>query len=448
MVWAIVFAWCASAASSFGEPILSSTESPRLQVHEFTKGPQRIDEIERAIKSFRQQRYDEALSLLQAAKKKRADLPPARLLLAELFFASNQAQLGRAVLEQAAAETPKHPGVYILCANLAQSEGRRTDALVLFEKAEALAGDKQWVEGQRRYYLIQCRSGRAAVAEVRKDWPAVGQACSAWLELEPKSGPVRERLARALFFQGKQEEALAALKQAYKDDPTLKTPLVNLGLLFVEKGDNEKAVQAMQAAVKEQPGDWRAHAELALCRLNQGRIYEAKASAKTAEGLNAGARETKFLRGLLALASANYPEAEREYQDILREAPEDSLARDKLALALVEQSSEIKQRRALELAMMNIRLYPSATWPLSTAGWVYYRLGRVDEAERALRAAVSGPSAQPNAAYYLGRMLSEQGRNDEAKKLLELALRSPAGELTFRREAEKCLAQLTKTGPE
>jgi tetratricopeptide (TPR) repeat protein len=440
-------AWLAWASSVSADPIVLGGTTAPFEIFELHKGPQRPAEIDEAIKSFRQQRYDEALKHLQAAAAKRNELPPARLMLAELFFSSNQPAVARAVLEQAAAEHPQHPVVYLVSARQALLEGRRADALVLYEKAAALADAKTWSDNQRRSFLIACRAGRASVAEQRKDWPAAKTAFAELLQLDPKNGPARERFARAIFFLNQHEEAHAQLQQAAKDDPSLKGAEINLGLLFLEKGDLEKAVKSMQLAVKQAPNDPRAHLELGNCLLQQGQLAQAKACADAAAKLDPDAKPLRVLRGLIALASKDFEEAERQYQALLQESPEDSLARDKLALALVEQPSEAKHRRALELATMNVRLYPNAAWPLSTAGWVYYRLGRVEEAERALRAAISGPSTKPDTAYYLARMLSDQGRKEEARQLLELALQAPRGDFTFRQDAEKQLQQLTKTAP-
>jgi tetratricopeptide (TPR) repeat protein len=368
-------------------------------------------------------------------------------MLAELFLSSDQRAVGRAVLEQAAAENPKYPGVYVASANQALAEGRRLDAVVLYEKAEALAQTEKLPQRQKRLILSQCRARLAAIAEERRDWPAAEAAIKAWLELDPKNGALRERLARALFHQNNEDAALAELEQAVKDDPSLKPAEVNLGLLLAEKGDLSEAVKRMQAAAARSPDDARTRLELGHCLLEQGRIAEAKACAEAAQKLDGSLRALKVLNGAIALRSKDFPEAERQYQALVNDSPEDSVARDRLALALVEQSSADKKRRALELANVNARLNPNAAGPLSTLGWVYYRLGRADEAERVLRGVMSGTAPRPDAAYYLGRMLSEQGHKEEAKKLLELALRAPGGELTFRQDAEKYLDQLTKTTP-
>ena len=93
-------------------------------------------------------------------------------------------------------------------------------------------------------------------------------------------------------------------------------------------------------------------------------------------------------------------------------------------MALVEQNSEAKKRRALELAETNIQQFPKLAEAASTYGWVLYKLGRFDEAEKAFQAAVSGGQFSPDTAYYMARLSYDRGREAQAKQWLELALKN------------------------
>src|SRR5262245_32593058 len=109
------------------EPIVPSlTLAP--EVGRTEKTPARIDELDRALESFRRREYDQTLDLLEAATKKHATLPPARLMLARLFLSNNQVRQGRAALEQVVVEHPEYPGIYTCFGTLALTESRLTDA--------------------------------------------------------------------------------------------------------------------------------------------------------------------------------------------------------------------------------------------------------------------------------------------------------------------------------
>ena len=55
----------------------------------------------------------------------------------------------------------------------------------------------------------------------------------------------------------------------------------------------------------------------------------------------------------------------------------------------------------------------------STYGWVLYKLGRLDEAEKAFQAAISGGQVAPDTAYYIACLSYDRGREPQAKQWLE-----------------------------
>ena len=104
------------------------------------------------------------------------------------------------------------------------------------------------------------------------------------------------------------------------------------------------------------------------------------------------------------------------------EAPADAWLRNQLALVLVEQTDESKRRRALDLAELSVRQNPKAADSLATLGTVYYRLGRLDEAEKALQAVVNSGKGDSDAVYMLAHVKTDRGNTDAAQPLLKMAL--------------------------
>jgi tetratricopeptide (TPR) repeat protein len=410
------------------------------------KGSKRIEELEKAIERFKQRDYEKALDLLKATAKKHSDLPPALLMLARLFLASNQLAQGRAALEQALVEHPAYPGVYVSFGGLAVAEGRWADAALHFEKAVTLARPGKWADSQQRFFLVQSHAGLAAVAEARKDWSAAQASLADLLKLEPKNGKARQRLARALFHADKPSEAAQELERAVKDDPTLEPAGTVMGWLYAQKGNHAKAAEWLEQALKRNPKDSRVQLSMARWLLHQGKAEQAKEFAVAAGKLDPKSRDTKTVRGLIARYLKNYPEAESLFQELHQEVPGDATASNQLALVLAEQADQAKRARALQLAEMNVKLYPNSAESLSTLGWVYYRLGRLEEAERALQAAVAGGTTNAETAYYLAHVLSDRGRTEDARQLLEKALKVP-GSFVFRKETQDWLDRLTRKAP-
>jgi tetratricopeptide (TPR) repeat protein len=403
----------------------------------------RNEEVEQAVACFQKADYTRCLDLLKAARGKNPELFPPGVILAQWLLRENQLDQARQALEQAAAEEPGCPQTYLLFGKLALGGGRATEAAALFEKALALAGSGGWSEGARKGFLSEARAGLAAVAERRGDWPTAAACLTAWLELDPKNGQVRGRLARSLFRQGKREKVFEELQHAAQDDPALDSPAITMAQLYTETGDPKKAAEWAEYAVKFGPRDPRAHLGAALCYLEQDQPERARALAEAAAKLDPGSAEIKEGRGLIAWHLKDYPEAERLFQELFIAAPGNMAASNLWALTLAEQPSEAKRLRALQLAEANARMAPDSGAVLTTLGRVYYCNGRLEDAERALRAATSRGPVITEAPYYLARVLSERGHEGEVGPLLKLCVGAP-GRFAFRAEAREWLARITK----
>lgn len=427
-------AWAASADTLPLDVVVPEATVPQ------TKAAASLDE---ALGRFREGKIDDCLRLLRSAAWLQPELPPGRLMLARLFLGANRIPEARANLEQTAAEHPDDPGTYLSFGQLALAEGRLTDALLHFDKAQTLAASKSVGEQARRYVQIQGSAGRAAVAERRQDWETARLALEAWLKLEPKNGKARQRLGRALFHLDRQGEAHEQFTQAVKDDDTLEPAAISMGWLYHRSGDAEKAAEWMERAVESAPDDAAARFSYATWLLEQDRPEEARPHAEAAEKLDPESRPAKILRGQIARALKQYAEAEQIFQSLHQAAPADFVAGNLLARALADQDGEASRRRALELATVNLRQYPKSPEAVSTLGWANYRFGNLDEAERALQAAASSGQVSSETAYYLARLLAERGRTEEVKALLKSAVESP-GIFVYRTAAAQRIKEVAE----
>jgi tetratricopeptide (TPR) repeat protein len=408
--------------------------------------PKGIEEVDKALESFRQRDYNQCLALLQAAAKKHSELLPPRLILAKLFLMENQTANGRTNLEQAAIENPNHPEVYLAFAKLALQEGRITEAALDFDKALALAKSNKQTEAQSQHLLTDIYAGLATVSERRKDWATAASALESWLALDPKNGQVRQRHAQARFRLGKRDKIHEELEQAGKDQSGLEPAATMMGWLYTEAGKPDKGREWMEYAIKETPKDAKVHLSYARWLLDQHQPEEAKARVETAAQLDPDSSEGKMVRGLIAWHLRDYKAAEGLFQAVHLDSPANVAASNYLALSLAEQSGGDKRRRALELAEINARLYPNSTEALATVGWIYFRLGRMADADRTLRAAITQGNISSDAAYFFAKVQYEAGRTEEAKKVLKLALNAK-GLFAFRKEAQELLDRLDRKTP-
>jgi tetratricopeptide (TPR) repeat protein len=417
-------------------------------VKSFETPTAKIEEIEKAGAALQKGQIDEAYKLLQEAVKKKPDLPPARLMLARLFLASKEGQQhGRTLFEQAAAENPDHPEVYLTNGSQALEAGRFTDTILNCERAIALTSAARWTAEQRKTYLAQARAGLAAAYERRQDWAGARTHLAAWLEDDPKNGQLRRRLAQALFFLDKADDAYSELQQAVKDDSTLDSPNITMGRLWTMKGDAKKAREWLEKATKADPASPRVHLAYADWLLQQNEIEQAKIHADTAAKIKADDPEVLKIQGLTARIQEDFAKAEQTFRRVLADAPADFFATNHLALVLADQSDKEQRSRAVQYAEMNARANQGTPEAFATLGYVYYRVGNLEGALQALQPFLTGRQpASSDAAYYLALVLNDRDKADEAKKILKAAL-DAKGLFVYRRKAQALYDKLDKKEP-
>ncbi len=409
------------------------------EVDELSKS---VVEVNEAIKSFQKRDLDTCLEQLAKAVKAHPELPPAHALLAELALMSNQIALVRPALETAVAQAPDHPEIYILFGNLALLENRATDAALHFEKAKALASAERWTADQRRRFERFCHQGNALLAESRGDWKAARSALEAWLALEPANARARQRLGKALFSLDQQDEAYKELQKASKEDSALEPAEVMMGWLFTRAGNLKKAEEWMNYAAKTSPDSLPLHMAITSWLLEQGRADEAQTHAEAAAKLDSKSNQVQRVLGLVARERKEYGQSEAVFQALALESPGDAWVRNQLALVLAEQGDDVKRKRALELAELSVRQNPNALDALVTLGTVYYRLKRLDDAEKVLQAVYNSGKGNSDAAYILALVKSDRGQPDSAPALLKTALSAP-GLFIYRKDAQQWLDRLT-----
>jgi tetratricopeptide (TPR) repeat protein len=228
-------------------------------------------------------------------------------------------------------------------------------------------------------------------------------------------------------------------------DEKIPSPEVTMAKLYYEAKDRVAADEWMQKAIARAPKDPKTRLELGQFYMETGRIKEAKAQADEAVKLAPDMADALLLAGVANRYSRDYPKAVNYLEKAYLKSPGNLLVSNQLALAQVEMGEE-PARRAMVLAESVMKQNPNNAEAAATLGWIYFNIGRMDEAERMLRAAVSSANVQPDTAYYYAKLQDYRNRGDLAKPLLDQALKSEAP-FANREEAQKLADQLNKRAP-
>jgi tetratricopeptide (TPR) repeat protein len=404
-------------------------------------------EVTNAITRFRDRDIDGCRAILERARTNNAKLPPPGVMMAMLWLSVNQLGPARAELEDSAVKFAGDPEPYLMMGDLAFQDRRITDASVLFDKATVLTNEYVDNPKRKRDFEIRCAAGSAAVAEARKQWEVAQGHLTKWLELDPDNASAHQRMGIVLFQLNKPTEALQQFRDAKKLDEKAVQPELAMARLYDDSKKRETAKKLIDAAVQAAPKDPAVLLAAAQWFLGQNDLENAKKIADDALKLDAKSLEGRVVRGAIARVARDYPTAEKYFYEAHVQSPGNFPASNSLALVLIESPDRDSQQRALEMAEANVAMHregsPQQVNALTTLAWVYYKLGRREDAEKILAQITQNNLLTTDGAYYVAKLLSDRGERDRAQKILEEVL---ANEPMFatRPDAQDLLAKLKK----
>ena len=199
--------------------------------------------------------------------------------------------------------------------------------------------------------------------------------------------PAQARQSDLLFKQQRGREASNHLRQARESQPDY---AIQLYLIEAEawskQQDTERAWQLIQQALEQFPDD-----------------------------LN-----LLYTRAMLAEKRDDLPLLEQDLRFILEREPDNAMALNALGYTLADRTTRYAE--AKQLIEQAHQLNPQDPAILDSLGWVNYRMGNLDEAERLLRQAMQ-EFPDHEVAAHLGEVLWAQGKQKEARALWRDALK-------------------------
>lgn len=408
-------------------------------------GDAEFQDITSAINRFRDRDIDGCRAMLERAHSNNPKLPPPGVLMSMLWLSVNQLQPARAELEQTVVKFPQDPEPYLMLGDLAFQERRVTDAETLFSRGVELTAAFDSNAKRKRDFQIRGFAGLAAVAEARKQWDLAEKQLRGWLELDPDSASAHQRLGIVRFQQGEAGEAIAQFREARTLDDKAVQPELAMARLYDEKGEKDKARTLIEQAIEMSASDPAVLLASAQWYLGQNDLAAAKAQADAALAIDEKSLEAKVVRGAIARVERDYATAEKFFSAAHTQSPLNFPASNSLALVLIESDDDDSRQRALEMAEGNVALHreqsPQQVNALTTLAWVFYKLGRREDAERILAQITQSNQLTSDGAYYMARLLADRGETQRARTILEQVLASEPVFAT-RADAEDLLASL------
>lgn len=393
------------------------------------KVDEKYKDVEDAVMLFGRNNPSAALSLLAKAHKEHPEIPPAEVMYAQLCFAANKVDAGRAVLEIAVVKQEKDPEPWLMLADLAGRGGQLAASQVLFEKAlekTAYAGSNPI---RQKSLQVKAHSGLARIDERRGQWDKAEIHLKRWMELDPANKGAMQRLAAAYFSQSKFDDAKSILEKMRAADKNQPLPEVVMGTLHQRMGQAEESEKMMQEALKKGADDAVTRMAIAEWALTAGKVSMAKENAAAVLKLNADATRAEILTGKVKRYEGDDAGAEAIFRKAYNAAPASFVASNELVLALLAQDDEAKHKQALQYAQVNATRYKDIRTALgreAAASFAYglHKIGQDASAEKVIQQVITGGEVSPQIGYFAAMIYKNRGRLDVAQELLQKSLSS------------------------
>ncbi len=444
----LALAGCALLASpeAMAQPMAGLTVEALIGDSVSDTSAERYKPIGEAIGRFKNKDQVGARAFLDQAVNKNSKLPPAGVLMAKMQLLAGNSQAVRPALEQAVQEdSAADPEPFLLLAEEALSGNRTIEADALFDKAVNLIESYSANAKRKRQFQIRAYRGRAVIAERRQNWAQAEADLRKWIEQDPDEANAHQRLGQVLFMfeeDSKDRDGFKALEKAKSLNADLPDPYVSAALLYSRNGKTSRAMESFKQAFKRSKDDPTTLVSYAQALLKAGQIDKAESVLEQARNSASDSENVWLLSGVAARMGGNAESAVKHLLQAVALTPSNRDVLNQLSLALLEAPGDESQQRALQFANLNRQLNPKNPDINVTLAWVLYQNGDTANATKALQAGLRGGALSADGSLLLAKVLLARNDKDNAKLVLQSAVKDDRGIFVGRKEAEKLLGSL------
>lgn len=366
---------------------------------------------------------DESLKVYEEIAGEEPRDAEAHLRISQIYRQKRDFAKARAAANKAREIEPNSLEIRFNEVNLLEAEGKPREAIDLMKEIVSSTAKRNYSAAERgnRVVLLE-RLGSMYRANDQ-----VAPAVETFRQMGEVDGDMGARGAvqivetyrMAKDLAKAEAEARAALAK-FPNDRMVRT--VHASVL-ADAGKNDAAVAEMKKLVAEH-NDRETLMSLAQIYDKTKRYAEMAQALDEAAKLSQTSEEkhaVQFMRGAMYEKQKKFDLAEAEFRKLIEADPDNAGALNYLGYMMADRG--VRLQEALQLITKALDLDPGNGAYLDSLGWVYYHLGRYDEAEEQLRLALEKAPRDATIHDHLGDTYYKQGKLKEAISQWEVALK-------------------------
>ncbi len=342
------------------------------------------------------------------------------LMLSQLYLDEDEPEKARDALEKALERNPRHPEALV---NLADIHIKNEEWESAGELLNGLVRDDDISSGNKFEIVQYIMSRFSNEPENEPLFRTTESLIETLLHVEADHGMSHAMAADFYLSSGHEEKALVHLQKTTELMPENESAWRQLVQTYYIAGRYEEAIETGKNADEHVPDDAFIHFFVGGSYFLQEQYEEAAAWLHSASELPSRPPFRSAILGTLGDTYASldqWDRADEAYEQSIAADPDNDVALNNYAYYLSERNERLEEAR--EMASRALELNPENSAFLDTMGWVYFKLGDLDNAYKYIRESIETGDASAEVLEHMGDVYDKKGEPDRAHYWWQKAL--------------------------
>jgi tetratricopeptide (TPR) repeat protein len=261
--------------------------------------------------------------------------------------------------------------------------------------------------------------------------------------LGPDSPLADQLIIDTLLEEGRNKEAFELATSAAMRHPDERSFKFARAQAAGKLGDMQTAEATLKSLLKNTPEDAEVYSFLSNVQLEANQLKQAEESARKAVSLEPRDIQPLVMLSIIQERQKKFKESEATLRKALEIDPDDPTLLNNLGYFLAERGERLAE--AEELVRRAVNIQPTNGSFLDSLGWVLFKQGKLQEAKKYLEMAIIYSPRSVTIHHHLGDLYKKLGQLDKARAEWETALKL-AVELKFASDPEEVARIREKLG--